>query len=83
MTLKSLALAMVMAGSFVPATAFAQTTQTNLVAPQAAAPRLEGHATNTTDHVGLTNRPTATVKTPQPRNVPGWHIPIPHIHRGR
>jgi len=83
MTFKSLALAMVMASSVVPATAFAQTSHTHLVAPQLAAPRLEGHASNTTDRIGLTNRPATTVKKATPRHVPGWHIPLPHLHRGR
>jgi hypothetical protein len=83
MTLKLLALAFAMASSLAPATALAQTAQTNLVAPQLAAPRPEGHASNTTDRVGLTNRPAITVKRPTPQHVPGWHIPLPHIHRGR
>ncbi len=83
MTLKSLALTMVMAGALAPGTAFAQTTQTPIVPPQLATPKPQGHATDTTDRVGLTNRPTKTIKTPTPRHVPGWHIPLPHIHRGR
>lgn len=83
MTLKPLALAFVMAGSLAPGTAFAQATPTHLVAPQLATPRVEGHASNTTDRVGVTNRPAKTVKKPTPKHVPGWRIPLPHIHRGR
>jgi hypothetical protein len=82
MTLKPLALAMVMAGSFAPAVV-AQNLQTTLVTPQVAAPRPEGHATDTTDHRGLVNTPTAAIKAPTPKNAPGWHIPLPHIHHGR
>jgi hypothetical protein len=84
MTRKSLALAMVMAGSLASTTVFGQTVQSNLVTPQIAAPRAEGQATHTTDHVGLTNKPAAVANTKRdPKHVPGWHIPLPHIHRGR
>ena len=85
MTVKSLALAMVMAGSLIPGAAFAQAPQTNLVTPQINSPRPEGHATNTTDRAGLMHRPADTTikKSTTPKNVPGWHIPLPHIHGGR
>jgi hypothetical protein len=83
MTRKSLALAMVMAGFLGSTTALGQTVQSNLVTPQLSAPRVEGHATNTTDHVGPTNKPAAVANKREPKQVPGWHIPLPHIHRGR
>jgi hypothetical protein len=74
---------MVMAGSLASTTVFGQTVQSNLVTPQMAAPRAEGHATNTTDHGGLTSKPAAVANKREPKQVPGWHIPLPHIHRGR
>ena len=85
MTVRSLALAVLMAGSLAPGTAFAQVTQTHLVAPQAGTPRPEGHATDSTDRAGLMHQPADTTikKKTTPRSVPGWHIPLPHIHGGR
>jgi len=83
MTTKSLALAAAMTAMLGSATAYGQTTHSHLVSPALAAPRAEGHATNTTDRAGLRNTPSATVKIRAPQHVPGWHIPLPHLHKGR
>jgi len=82
MTVRSLALATIIAAA-APAVAVAQTTPSHLVTTQMSSPRPEGHATDVTDHSGLTKVPLTAMKSPTPKHVPGWHIPLPHIHKGK
>ena len=82
MTLRSLALATLIATA-APAVAYAQNVPTHLVTAQMSTPRPQGHATDVTDRAGLTKVPPTALKTPTPKHVPGWHIPLPHFHKGK
>jgi len=83
MTMKSLGLVGAMMFTLAPATAHSQTPASNLVTPQLAAPKAEGHATDTTDRAGLTKKPQTASHTPAPKGVPGWHLRWPHMPRGK
>ena len=79
MTLRSVALvcAMIMAA---PATAVAQMRSTTLMSGQVPVPRPSGTATSTTDRAGQTKLPSKAQNVKTPKQVPNWHIPLPHIH---